>query len=482
MAVRTPRELIEIYWERVYNAGEVELVRDVCADPIIRHDPGVVIPLSHDEQIVRIKRSLAINPLFTHRVLHADDRFVTSVWNMVSRDGRGIELCGIEVFEAEDGRFTRCWNSSYTKGLWGEDGDEFDPAALPPPMLVATPAEITADWLHRALAHGGAVPVQRIVMPPEVTPIGHGTTSATAHLRMVYNDGHITAPRSAIIKIGRAAAGQLGTVSPFEREQRAYALFGKAPPFRVPRCYFSGTDQSGLSNLLLEDLSGTARAGDQIAGCSIAEASAVVRELARFHAAWWGDAEVLALDWLSQPERLLPAYAKGVAVVQSWPELGLSAGELAAVERFGTLAERWLALTPARRTLIHCDARVDNVLFEDTAEGLHACLIDWQNPSSGDPQYDVAYFLSGSVSVADRRACERELVAQHAKAIAEVEPGYTVEEALEAYRCNVVSGLWLTVIAAAYVERTAHNAALIAALLHRNVAAIADWQAFDTLA
>ena len=32
MAHRTPRELIEIYWDRIYNAGEVELVREVCAE------------------------------------------------------------------------------------------------------------------------------------------------------------------------------------------------------------------------------------------------------------------------------------------------------------------------------------------------------------------------------------------------------------------------------------------------------------------
>lgn len=481
MAVRTPRELIEIYWERVYNNAEVELVREVCADPIIRHDPGVVLPLSHDEQIVRIKRSLLISPLFTHQVLHADDRFVTSVWNMVSRDGRGIELCGIEVFEAADGRFTRCWNSTYMKGLWGEDGDAFDPASLPAPLLLATPGEITADWMHRALAHGGAVPVQRIVVEPEVTPIGNGTTSSTSHVRMAYNDGHITAPVGAVIKIGRAADGQLGTTSPFVREQNAYALFGKSPSFRVPRCYFSGTDAGGLSNLLLEDLSNSSRAGDQIAGCAIAEASAVVSELGRFHLAWWGNADVLDLDWLSRRERLLPAYAKGAATVQDWPELGLSADESAAVAQFAALAEKWVASASARRTLIHCDARVDNILFEDTPEGLRACLIDWQNLSSGEPQYDIAYFLAGSVSVEDRRACERELIARHARMIAEVEPGYSEQEALEAYRANVVSGLWLTVIAAGHVARNAHNTALIAALLHRNIAAIADWQAFDLL-
>ncbi|MBV1686145.1 aminoglycoside phosphotransferase family protein [Novosphingobium sp. G106] len=474
MTVRTPRELIEIYWEQIYNAGEVELVREVCADPIIRHDPGFVTTLSHDEQIVRIHRSLAMKPLFTHRVLHADDTFVTSVWNMVSRDGRDITLCGIEVFEAQDGRFTRCWNSSYAKGFWGEDGDMFDLAALEPPLLIEAPAGITADWLQRAFAAGGAVAVQRLAMEPEITPIGHGTTSATVRVRAAYNDGHIIAPRSAICKIGKWPGGA-SAISPFERECQAYALFGDAPAFRVPRLYYGASDNSGLSNLLIEDLSGTARAGDQIAGCSVTEAGAVVRELARFHRGYCQRPDLFELAWLSRPRPLLPAYAKGAAELRDWLGDRIPAASFAVIDRFGALTERWLEHVPAYRTLIHGDPRVDNVLFEDKGESLRACLIDWQSLGSGDPQHDVAYFLSGSLSVEERRACERDLIAEHARLMAAADPHYTVERALESYRRHIVSGLWLTVIAAAFVERNAHNAQLLEVLVTRNTAAVQDW-------
>ena len=162
MTVRTPRELIEIYWDEVYNNGRTDLIREVCADPIIRHDPESVTPLSHDEQIERVERSLRIKPYFTHRVLHADERFVTSVWNMDSMEGKGVKLCGIEVFEAENGRFTRCWNSTYKKGFWGEDEDLFDPSKLTAPPLLESTGEITAQWMERALAAGGAVTPHRM--------------------------------------------------------------------------------------------------------------------------------------------------------------------------------------------------------------------------------------------------------------------------------------------------------------------------------
>ena len=422
MAIRTPRELIEIYWERIYNSGEVELVREVCANPIIRHDPECVTPLSHDEQIVRIQRSQGMKPLFTHRVLHADDRFVTSVWNMVSRDGRNIRLCGIEVFEACDGRFTRCWNSAYEKGRWGEDGDEFDSAALSPPALVSTGEGISADWLQRAFSAGGVVAPQRLAMEPEVTPIGHGTTSETVKIRATYNSGTITAPRTAICKIGRPSAGSLSTTSPFERERRAYDLFGSDPGFRIPRAYFNQSDETGLCNLLLEDLSETGRAGNQIIGCSANDARAVLRELAHLHCAWWEKPDLVQEDWMSQPHRVLPAYGKGAAIIGDWLGSRISAHEIAVVDRFGEMAERWLGAVPPRQTLIHGDPRVDNILFETGEDGSRACLIDWQNLRVGDPQYDVAYFLSGSVSPEIRRASERALLAEYVAIISEVDP------------------------------------------------------------
>ncbi len=475
MAHRSPRELIELYWERVYNAGEAELVREICANPIIRHDPGCVLPLSHDEQIERIERSLLIKPLFTHQVLHADDRFVTSVWNMVSRDGREVALCGIEVFEAEAGRFIRCWNSAYMKGLWGEDGDLFDPAALPPPSLIAAPGEITADWLQRALAAGGVASVQRLALEPEVTPVGHGTTSIVVRVRAAYNSGQITAPRSAICKIGAQADHSPERPGPFERERRAYALFGPEPGFRVPQCWFGATDAQGLTNLLIEDLTESTTAGDQITGCSPADAALTIRELALFHRRWLGRTGDVEPGLLLAPEQLLFAYAKGAGVLREWLAGPIPENELAIIDAFGRLAPTWLAQRPRHTSLIHGDPRVDNVLFEGQGETRRACIIDWQSLGTGDPQYDVAYFLSGSVSPEDRRACEQELVAEHAAMLAEADPTYSADQALEAYRRNIVSGPWMTVVAAAFIARNAHNAGLLTTLVARNTAAIADW-------
>ena len=476
MGHRTPLELIQLYWDRVYNDLDVELIREICADPIVRHDPESVTTLSHDEQIERVLRNRELRPFFTHHVLHADDRFVTSVWNMTSRDGRKLALCGIEVFRAENGRLTDCWNSTYMKGHWAEAGDEFDASKLAPPALIDSADRIDADWLQRAFAAGGAVKAQRIAGIGAITPIGHGTSSTAVRVEAGYNVGRITAPTSVICKLGRLPMNVGLAASPFVREAKAYAFFGPAPAFRIPRVYFAASDETGLSNLVLEDLSASAVPGDQIAGCSIEEGAAVVRELAVLHRTYWRSSELDGLDWLSDPRALAPVYLAGARALREWLGDRISAEAFPIIDGFGRLVERWLAAPPAHRTLVHGDPRVDNVLFERSADGKpRACLIDWQLVTSGDPQYDVAYFLSGSLQPEDRRACERELVAAHARTIAEVDPGYTVDAALASYRFHIVSGLWLTGVAAAFIARSEHNAALLTALAERNTAAIRDW-------
>jgi hypothetical protein len=394
-----------------------------------------------------------------------------------------VELCGIEVFRAENGRFTDCWNSTYMKGRWGEAGDAFDPAALAPPPLIDSADRIDADWLQRAFAAGGAVPVQRIAGLAGVMPVGHGTSRSVVRVQAGYNDGHVTAPTSAICKIGRLPARADGSASPFAREAKAYTWFGRAPAFRIPALYYAASDETGLANLVLEDLGAQAEPGDQIAGCSIEQAAAVVRELARLHRAYWKSAELDRLLWLHDPRSLAPAYAAGARVLREWLGERIGAAAFPIIDGFAPLVNRWLDARPAFRTLVHGDPRVDNVLFERLrGGGTRACLIDWQLVRAGDPQYDVAYFLSGSVAPEDRRACERDLVAEHARAIAELDPAYTPEKALESYRFNIVSGLWLTGVAAAFIQRTDHNARLLEALVARNVAAIRDWDGLAAIA
>ncbi len=112
--------LLERYWDEVNNQGKLELVRELCADPIVRHDPEKTTELSHDEQIERIRGGIDQMGVVIERVItHADETWVTSVWNLVATRQDGMKLCGIEVFKVEDGRLAHCWNTPYSQGHWG---------------------------------------------------------------------------------------------------------------------------------------------------------------------------------------------------------------------------------------------------------------------------------------------------------------------------------------------------------------------------
>lgn len=480
---RTPKELIQLYWTEVWNNRNAEMIRDLCADPIIRHDPGSVTPLSLEDQIARVRQqSETAEPYFEHEVLHADDRFVTSVWNMHTRKGERVDLCGIEVFEAQDGKFIRCWNSSYVAGRWGRDGDASVPANLPPPGLIAGAEGITAAWLQSVFQHAG-VDAPRISMV-STAPIGAGNLSAAHVARVTYNANAAKAVPSVVCKLTSGIGQALDIAEAYgvyAREVAVYRFFGDTPPLHVPRCYLAKVSEDGRGiNLVLEDLSTRTRAGNQVAGCSVADARAVVGEFARLHSAYWQSPDLDSADWLydraGKADATAEGYPQGAAEFRQRFAGRIDADVLDAMDRFAPKVADWVRTHSAGGpTLIHGEARVDNVLFEDGAHGPTAWLIDWQFADRGSPMFDTAYFLAGSLSVEDRRACEHELIAMHQAAIAQVDPFYTLDRALADYANALPFALITTVGSALAVPAGETTDALLTALLTRNVAALADW-------
>ena len=121
MSTSQAQVLLECYWEEASNQGDYELVREICADPIVRHDPeGQTTELSHDDQIARLKMVREDLGIHIERILTlTDGPYVTSVWEITSAQDENLKLCGIEVFKVEDGRLAHCWNTPYGNGRWG---------------------------------------------------------------------------------------------------------------------------------------------------------------------------------------------------------------------------------------------------------------------------------------------------------------------------------------------------------------------------
>lgn len=481
-AHRTPRELINLYWEEVWNKRNVALMREICADPIVRHDANSVTELSLEDQIARVsQQSESSEPQFSHEILLADEHFVASVWNMRTRKGPERKLCGIEVFQVENGKFTRCWNSPYTNGQWGRDGDSSVIAELPKPGLISDSAQITPEWMQAVFQHAG-LDMPRISLT-FAEPIGEGNLSRAERVEVTYNANADNAIPSVICKYTtdiEGAQSLANVLNVYSREAAVYELFGERPPVSAPRAYLSKASADGKDlTLVLEDLSQRTRPGKQADGCSIADAKAVVTELASLHKAFWGETALQKAPWLYDRHAAAPStvesFQAGAAVMRERFSNVVNTDSLDLVDKFTPHVGDWVANNQWDHTLIHGELRVDNVLFEDADTNVRAWLIDWQFSGLGSPMFDTAYFLSGALKQDDRASCEKEFIQTHQEHIAQADPTYTLEVATREYRASLPFGLITTVGAASVMPSNEATDAILTTLLERNVAAIFDW-------
>jgi hypothetical protein len=174
----------------------------------------------------------------------------------------------------------------------------------------------------------------------------------------------------------------------------------------TPACYFARFDPNdGSFGLLLEDLSGL-RAGDDLAGCSRAQAEAAMVGAARLHAFWWGEKWPAAVATLSggRPSPAAPPVTEAMVekvLSEIGPDLAPSASALARrMPVFKPAVEAVLARSP--QTLLHQDFRLDNMFFRPSSLGdsrLELVLIDWQLLRPGAGVYDLAWFMTAGMQM-----------------------------------------------------------------------------------
>ena len=347
------------------------------------------------------------------------------------------------------------------------------------PPLLAHIDEISPRWIDQVFAHAGLH--APLVASLQIEPFGQGTASTVARLTLLYAGDPRHAPRTLIAKfpkITATGAAPDAQLLGYEREVMAYRFFQSTPAFRLPKCYFADIRADGVFNLILEELCDDCWPGNQITGCSIAEARAVVDTLAQLHAAYCDTPELHALSWPKRRRQLADQsarlFAAGAAVIRERNRGELGAAALATIDGVAPLVGPWSATTSTPETLIHTDARVDNIIFERTPRGINACLIDLQSMAIGAPAHDLAYFLSGSLEPAERAQCERELVAKHAAVL--IAAGAKLDPAMawERYRQHAIAGLVATVCAAAILPNSPAIDRLLVTLARRNCAAVQE--------
>jgi hypothetical protein len=297
--------------------------------------------------------------------------------------------------------------------------------------------DIDCEWLTGALRAGGVLRDAR-VRELQATLIGEGAglTGQLARLEVAYDESSPELPSTLIIK-GPTLSADLRAfffmAGIYAVEAGFYRDLASRTPLRTPRCYFSEIDPAGgRFILLLEDLA-PARPGDQLKGASLDEAELAVTNLARLHAAFWGDSGLTSLPWLrahDHAERLgflqgaFPATYK-LALAKAEGLAGRALREVCdmLLPNIGGLAKIGNGQPP---TLLHGDFRLDNLMFGRGPAGFAA--VDWQLTTRGPGPSDLAYFLTGSLRPADRRAWESRLMRLYCDELAAAGVSLAIEE------------------------------------------------------
>jgi hypothetical protein len=324
------------------------------------------------------------------------------------------------------------------------------------PQLVSSPQEITPVWLTAALREAGLLGDGRVVEAPW-SMIGTGKMANNARFQLRYEGDPGSAPSSLVAKISAAdetsrQAGEMG--GSYRREVRFYEQIAPHIAMRTPRCFHSAVGESGGDFvLLLEDMSESA-VGDQLKGCDLGTARVALAEIVKLHAPFWNDPKLGELEWLTPSTAESAAFAQMI-LESMWPGFlerfahGLSADAIALGQRFVDNYMAWFSAYSGPLSLIHADYRLENMLLAPAGAPSSVppiAVVDWQTAAQGCPLADVAYFLGGSLSVADRRRFERELVSEYATGIRAEGLVLSDEDAWDAYCQFTVHGVLITVL------------------------------------
>ncbi|MEM1245746.1 MAG: phosphotransferase [Acidobacteriota bacterium] len=367
--------------------------------------------------------------------------------------------------------------------------------------LIASPEEVTREWLTEALQSSGLL---GSVKSFEHRDIGTGQVGRCVRFELEVT-GNL--PSSVVGKfasddpVSREAGVQRDCYS---REVGFYSELAADLPIRRPACYFAAIDGRGPDHcLLLEDLA-PAKQGDQLGGCSLAVAQEGVRQLAGLHAASWCRPGLEVFPWLgpttSEAARhdLAQSHALRRHVTPGFVErygdrLESDAIELVRrqtenVEKLDVacglgLSQRSAEADDPPFSLVHGDFRLDNLLIDERDAAPTVAVVDWQTVRRGVPLSDLAYFLGASLTTEIRRQEEQSLFELYCSALSRRGVELPDHDLLwHEYRRGSFAGLSMAVIASMIVGQTERGDEMFLAMARRHARHVLDLGADALLA
>jgi hypothetical protein len=350
-------------------------------------------------------------------------------------------------------------------------------------MFPTDPSSVSAAWLSEVL--------RAEVRDCHLEQIGIGV-GLLGRLYRAHLVGGSDVPASVVVKFPLlntqpARSAICEDLEFYLREVRFYQEIGLTNPLPPARPYFAALDETTHDFVLvLEDL-GRLRVADQIVGCTAQDAETVIDAIAPHHAHWWESPRFASMNWLkTHTTAPFPATAAG-NFETGWPRFleivgsDLSPAMLAFGERFPSLVPWYLdEFARPPRTFLHGDLRLDQLFFAVGADDPPVTALDWQITGKGRGAYDLAYFLSQSLTTETRRGCEEQLIERYADRLTEYGIHYPRDELRRDYRLTTAYCFIYPVIGAGRIElANDRQLQLLRTMMNGAAAAIEDHDALS---
>ncbi|KAJ4268821.1 hypothetical protein NW762_002891 [Fusarium torreyae] len=354
-------------------------------------------------------------------------------------------------------------------------------SAKPLPM---TPEEVTSEWLSEALG----VTIKDF----EITSVSHGTSSKL-FLNLTFGDGVQTKiPQKVCLKGGfnpviRETVPEMWAT--YRREAEFYCHVAPVTNMLLPKIWFCGTDTvNGQGVFIMSDVASECSFGIPLEPWAPERVGEALKQLASLHGKTWNSKEE-DYPWLFGKEGAAklanPVRTIVLALLQPEPWGARFdekcrppvSEELLNPDRIRRAFQAlWKHADSDQKyfSLIHGDSHVGNTLIaNDGTPG----FIDWQGLQYGPAILDLAYFLTGALTVESRRQHEGSLIEGYLEALhKEGGPKLTKEDIWDDYCQYCLQGfLW------AMTPQTMQPDEAVFAMSERYSASIIDHRTLELL-
>lgn len=348
---------------------------------------------------------------------------------------------------------------------------------------------LTADWFQAVL---DAQQIEASIAQVSLGQIGEGAGMMSQLYRAELGYGAGQGPASLVVKLATDNQQNRDVAAQFDNYRREVQFYQRAAhltPMRTARCYLARADTDKDFVLVLEDFSDWQQ-GDQVQGCSLPRAHAVMHALADLHGHFWEQVDGDDMQWLlnSHPSVMSEGLAAGteanydnfVLLFKDVLSPDLKNSKARYLQGLPAL-QSWMNDSP--RTVVHGDYRMDNLFFLPDGDQIEVACCDWQAPVRGKGIQDVAYFLTGSVETDVRREHESALLnewvtALHARGVQD----YTYDQAFNDYRrATLAMWTYAVIIGGGLAAETARADNWVSAMVRRVATAMVDLDCLELL-